>query len=242
MRRMLAIAISLLALRAEADTLGDLKAALGRLSARQPVRATYATDISVKASGKYANETSSRTATAEVAHDASGVTITIAQALIEKAHGGAAPDDAAQSEISSIRSMNVVEALDFRESLLRMLNYGAVVEEKHVAFRGRPARLLVLKLNVPRQKRNSITIGSVKVDEDRLSLWIGDGGVPLAAERMQKTTAGFLMFHADTANSTSFTFAQAGDRLILARLETRANGSALGQKIDESSVQTMTVH
>jgi hypothetical protein len=80
------------------------------------------------------------------------------------------------------------------------------------------------------------------VAEDRLNIWIGDDNLPLAAERTTKSTAGFLFFHSDSSERTSITFAQAGDRLIVARLETSANGSGMGQNFDESSLQTVTVH
>ncbi len=241
MWRLIAVACALFALGARANTLGDLKSAVGRLAARQPVHATYATDTAMKASGKFANESSTRRVTAEVGQDANGVTITIAQALIEKAGPGAGADDA-KNEISGIRSMEIVEALNYRDALLHLLNYSTVAEEKRVPFRGRTARLLVMTVKEPLRKEGGINIGSVKSTEDRLSVWIGDENLPLAAERVQKIIVGFLMFKSESVNRTSLTFAQAGDRLILARLETSANGSAMGQSVDATSVQTLTVH
>lgn len=229
-------------LSAHADTLGDLKGALTRLTARQPVRATYSSESLVKASGRFSNQTSAGTVAVEVAHDAKGVTITIPQSLVEKASAGAAANEAAQNALGSIRSTNIVEALDYRESLLAMLNSAKVVEEKRLVFRGKPARLLVLKLTMPTRRRNTISLGTVKVAEDRLSVWVADDNLPIAAERSRKTTAGFLVFTARTAQRTTFSFAHTAGRLILARLETTTNGSAVGQKIDESSVQTITVH
>lgn len=229
------VVMLLVALPVFADTLGDLKAAVSRLTAKQPVRGTYVLESAINTQGRFANEKTARQVAIEVVHDATGVTITIPQALIEKAS-----HDASQRSIGSIRSMEVVEAIDFRDSLLDMLNLGTVTGEKRVMFHGKPARLLALSLaQAPR--RNSITIGSVKITTD-MNVWIGDDNLPIAAEKVQKTKAGFMMIHADTTRKTSYTFARSGDRLILTRMETSGSASGLGQKFDESSVQTMTVH
>lgn len=237
MPRLLVFALALVALPLHADTLSDLKAAVGRLNGRQPIHATYATDSNVQASGKFANQASVRNVTAEVTHDGSGVTIAFPQALIDKSRS----DD--EDDLLSIRLMSVADALDFRGALLDLLNHGAPIEEKRVVFRGKAARQLVLKLNFPpRKSGNSITIGSVKIAEDRLTVWVGDDNLPLAAERFKKTSAGFLMFHADSTDRSSYTFSRSGDRLILARLETNGSGSAMGQNIAQKFVQTMTVH
>src|SRR4051794_20929142 len=187
MRQWMVVVCALFAFAGRADTFGDVKSAVGRLTARQAVRATYAAEVKGKASGKFANEASARTISIEVAHDANGVTIAVPQALVEKASRGS--DDAARNAVDSIRPIAIVEALDYRGPVPPMLNFGTVVEENRVAFRGRRARLSVAALKVPPRKDSSIVIGSVKPAADRLSLWIGDDNLPLAAERTTKPTA-----------------------------------------------------
>ncbi|HEX7706143.1 MAG TPA: hypothetical protein VF701_06745 [Thermoanaerobaculia bacterium] len=236
-----ALAAACMSFSAGADSLRDVRSAVGKLTARSPVRATYAVNLSVKASGKLANQTSARTLAVEVAHDGNGVTITVPQEIVEKAWQGATRDDA-QHAIDGIRPSSLIEALDFRASLLDLLSHATVVTESRVSYRGAPARLLILKLDAPaRKKKNEIVIGNVKVVEDRMSMWVSDDNLPLAAERVRKTSAGFLVFRAESSSRTHLTFSRAGDRLVLARLESASGGSALGTKIDESSVQTMTV-
>jgi hypothetical protein len=240
-RWLFVLAVVFCTLSVRGDSLGELKSAVSRLTARQPVRATYAIDITTKASGKLANQTSVRTVTAEVSHDGRGVTITIPQDLIEKATRGADRDDTNHA-IDGIRSSSVVEALDYRAPLLELLNHGKLVEEKRVPFRGAQVRRLLMELDIPEtERRNRITIGKIKVAEDRLTLWVGDDHVPLAAERFRKTSGGFMMIRVNMETRTSFTFARAGDRLVLTRLESASDGSVMGTKIDESSVQTLTV-
>jgi hypothetical protein len=247
MRLLFGLCCAVVAVRAGADTVGDLKSAVGRLAAKQPVRATYATQSAVKTAGHLGNVNTARTVSIEVAHDAGGISLTIPQPLLDKAAAEArtekgAAENVSRGAISSIRPQEVVEALDFRETFLWLLSHGTVAEEKRVAFRGKPARLLVLTLHVPERKMNGIQLGTVKIEEDRLSVWIGDDNLPLAAERAQKNTAGFLLFHATRSARTSYTFAHTADRLVLARMETSGSGSGMGQTFDDSGVQTMTLH
>lgn len=194
MKRLLGIILALASTRAGADALGDMKAAMERLSAKQPVRATFSTEATVKSAGRFANDNSARAVSTEVTHDAAGVSIAIPQALIEKASQEAKVngdgENKAQNLIGSIRTIAVVEALDFRAPLLVMLHNATVAEEQRVAFRGRPARMLTLKLN-PRTGKESgvIRIGTLKTD-DHMKLWIGDDNLPVAAERIEKKTGG----------------------------------------------------
>lgn len=245
MRRSLFIICLLAAVRAGAATIDDVKAAVNRLEAKHPIRATLTIDQSVKTAGRFANEVTARLATAELSHDAAGVSITIPQALLDRASAEVRKADTdrnpAEDAIGSIRSLSVVEALNFRDSLLSLLDNATVAEEKRVLFRGRPTRLLVLKLNPrPRKPSGTIQIGTTKTD-DRMSLWIGDDNVPLAAQRDEKTTAGFMFIRGAYSSHTSYTFARTHDRLVLARAEISEGGSGMGQKAEKRSVHAVTI-
>jgi hypothetical protein len=235
MRQLVTLLFVLAAIDLSADTLTDVKAAVGRLSAKQPVRATFTTEALVKASGRFANDNTKRKASVEVAHDPSGVTISIPSAMLERA------EKQGQDLIGSIRTIPIVDALDFRRRMLELLEYANLIEEKPSTFAGKPARLLVLKLTPPPKKEsNSIRIGSVK-SEERMSLWIGPDSLPLAAERNEKSSAGIMMFRASGVSRTKYTFATTDDRLILAREESEDSGSALGQNVQRNGVQTLTL-
>lgn len=243
MKRLLGVLCAFATLRAGADTLGDVKAAVSELSAKPPVHATFSIEQFVKSAGRFANDKTERIVSAEVAHDADGISITVPQALLDKVsrarNGG---DAAAQNLIGAIQMISIVDALDFRDSLLAMLEDATVTQEERVAFRGRPARRLALKLK-PRtaKERGVIRIGSVK-SEDQMNLWIGDDSMPLAADRVQKTTAGFMFLHGSYVGRASYTFAHTSDRLIVARLETTDSGAGLGQNVERTAVQTLTLH
>lgn len=231
---------------AAAGTLDDLRAALRRLSVDEPVRGTLTIEQSVKSAGRFANNSAARLATAEVGHDANGVTISIPQTLIRRTADEVSTPRAAQTSaqdaVGSIRTLAVFEALNVRDSLLGMLADASVVEEKRSTLNTKPARLLVLKLQPQRrQSANTIQIGSVKA-EDRLRLWIGDDNLPLAAERVESTVAGFMFLHGTYSAQTSYTYAHAHNRLVLTRVEVAEGGSGAGQKVEKRSVQTLTLH
>jgi hypothetical protein len=224
------------ALPMAAATIDDVKAAVRRLSARQPVQATYSTERTSKAEGRFANDKSKRTASVKVSHDAEGISVTFPPAMLEGARNGG------QDIIGSIRSIEVVQALDFRDALLTLLEHATVIAETRTSFSGRPARLLQLELKEPPKKEsNTIRIGSVKKD-DKMKLWIGDDHLPIAADRTEKSSAGVLMIRASGSSRTVYTFGHTEDRLVLARVETSVSGSAMGQSVESSGVQTLTIH
>jgi hypothetical protein len=242
MKRLIGMMCMFAALNAGADTLGDVRVAVSRLSAKTPVRATFASRQFSKASGRFANENVQRNVSAEVAHDAAGVSIIIPQTLLDEVSRARNRGDAsAQYLIGVIGTVAITDALDFRDSLLAMLDHAVVTREERVPFQGKPTRRLLLKLQPPAKKSGTIEIGTVKTD-DELSLWIGDDFVPLAAERTQRTTAGFMFFHGTYAGHSSYAFAHTANRLTLARLETSGNGSGMGQNVETTDVLTLTLH
>lgn len=235
----------LLTSRAGADTLTDVRAAVKRLTAKQPVRGTLTIEQRVASAGKYANDKTARAASAEVAHEAGGVSIVIPQSLLDQVSYEASAKSAnstVQDAINTFRPDTVIEALNYRDVFLTMLDGAIVKEERRVSFRGRPVRLVVLKLKDKDEKKpNRIQLGSVE-SEDILSLWVDDQGLPLAAERRLKAKAGILFLHGTFSSATSYQFGIAHDRLVLLRVESTDAGSGLGQKIDKHSVQTLVLH
>lgn len=239
------VALSL-ASSASADTLANVKTALARLNANQPIRATYSARTELKSAGKFDNSQSARDTAFEVTQDAGGVHVTIPQTLVAKAAEESkvlgTKEHAARSAISGIAPLAIVDALDYRNTLVGLLAIGKVVEEKRGAFDGRPVRLLVLKLTEPERKSSGeVRLGKSSREEDRLTLWLSDDDVPLGAERVMKTKGGFLIFRYESTSKETFVFGRRADRLYLARSEETGAASGMGQKIDSKSVMTLTV-
>jgi hypothetical protein len=244
MRTLVASLVVFIAASASADTLSDLKNAVMRLQARQPVRATWRSEMTMKSAGRFSTANAARSVTAEVTHDGSGLAILIPQSLVDQAsRTDGAQNEEAVNALGSINASQILNLLDHRNSLVTLLTHATVIAERREPYEGRSARVLDLRLNVPLLKsKSTIQIGSVKVTEDLLRVWVADNGLPLAAHRTRKTTAGFLMFHADAGQQTRLTFATAGDRLVITREEMNGSGSGLGQSVDGRSVETLTIH
>lgn len=235
-----------LASRASADTLANVKAALARLNATQPIRATYSARAEVKSAGKFDNSQSARDAAFEVVQDAGGIHVTIPPALVAKAADEVkllgTKQHEARSAIRGIEPLQIVDSLDFRNSLLGLLAIGKVTEEKRGAFDGRSVRLLILKLTEPERKSGGeVRLGKSSREEDRLTLWLGDDDVPLGAERLTKTKGGFLIFRYESTSKETYVFGRRADRFYLAHSEETGAASGMGQKIDSKSSMTLTV-
>lgn len=234
--------LSVAGLPAFADTLSDVRAAVSRMTAKQPVRATFATQQHVKSEGKFANDNVARSVSAEVAHDATGISITVPQALLDRvtrARGNG--EEAAQNLIGAIRTIEVADALDFRDTFLVLTRDATVAREDRFPFNGHPTRRLTLKLKPhPARDAGKITIGTVKT-EDEMRLWVGDDNIPIAADRAQSSSAGVLFMKGTYIGKMSYTFVRSGDRLMIARLETADTGSGMGQNVEKTTVQTLTI-
>lgn len=244
MRRLLPLLCLLAATSTNADTLGDVRSAVKRLTAKQPVRATLTIQQRVASNGKFSNDKSTRLASAEVAHDAAGVSIVIPQGLLDQVTYERQPNprNDVQDAINTFQPDIVIQALNYRDAFLAMLDGAVVKEDKRVPFRGKTARLVVLMLKEKDEKKaDSIQVGSVDRN-DILSLWVDDQGLPLAAERRLKATAGFMFLKGTFSSQVSYQFAVANDRLLLARVESSDAGSGLGQNVNKHSVQTLVVH
>lgn len=242
----LLLLVSSLASAASADTLSNVKSALAKLTATQTVRATYSARNEVKSAGKFDNSQSARDTAFEIVQDAAGVHVTIPAALVKRAGAEAkaldSKDTSARSAVGGIQPLEIVDAIDFRDSLLGLLAIGKVTEEKSGAFNGRTVRLLVLKLTQPERKSGGeVRLGKSSREEDRLTLWLGDDDVPLGAERVTKTKGGFLIFRYESSSKVTHVFGRRGDRFYLARSEETGAASGMGQKIDSKAVMTLTV-
>ena len=244
----LALLLSLVAtVGLSADTLGDVRTALSALRASAPARATFDMQRFRKAEGRFANNQSNGGISVAVASDANGLQLTFPPALLEQADKEAndrqadpkAPT-ASRAAIAELDATSVAESLDFRSPLLRLLSIARTQSEVRVSWHGLPARLVVMKLT-PKLPKEATSIWHVNFSEDRLNLWIGDDNVPLAAERVQKGSAGFLFLRGEMSSRESWTFAHVADRLIVARYESTFAGSGFGQRGEGKTVQVLTM-
>ena len=78
----------------------------------------------------------------------------------------------------------------------------------------------------------------VKKLEGALSVWVGDDGTPLAAERSISVKARFLLMGFESEQKQSWTYARNGDRLVVVRYEANEKSDGMGQ---HSTTHTLEV-
>lgn len=138
---------------------------------------------------------------------------------------------------SSVGPSEAVELMNYAPALLKALDGATLRKATPATFEGAPVTLLEI---VPkREVRNSRLEKFIRNFSDVLLLYVGPGGVPVAAERTQSIKASLLVirFEAETKEKQRFT--QAADRLVITRRTTQFAASGLGQ--DDTGLETNVV-
>ena len=236
----------LLAVPLAADPLGDVRVALGKLTAGQPIRATYEVQRSVANEGKFDNDSFTGKAVVELEGGGGDFRVVFPRPLLDQISreqetqmqdvNRSTPTVSAISQIDPVETAN---AIDFAPTLLRMLHGAKVVSDAPSTFQGKPARAMVLRLADRVRKEDG---GRVKISENRLTLWLGADLVPVGAEHLLNAKFSFLIFKGESKQKKSWYFAQVADRLVRVRHESTESGSGMGQKSHETLVATVKVH
>lgn len=227
-----------------ADAFADLRDALGRLTAREPIRATYEVQRSVNNAGRFANDKFNGKAMVDLEGDGAGVRIVFARPLLEQVTremqaraGNPKLSTPTVSALNQIGAITAAEAIDAAPPILHLIQDAKVVDDRTGTWQGKPARVVIFRLS---DKRES-DVGKVTVLENKLTLWLGTDHVPLAAEHIRNAKMSFLVFKGESKSKRSWHFAHIGDRLIRVHEEENETGSGLGQKGTVSFVATLRV-
>ena len=245
MRRLAALLPFLLTIPVHADTLADMRAAVAQLHAIKPIHVSIDVQQSRKNEGRFANQQFTGSASLDVSEDEAGLHVTFSRALLDRADRESREHTAdprrqtpTRAAINDTEVTEIADAINFAGPLLRLL--ATRVSETRGVREGRPVRIVVLKLT-PKLPPEATSIFSVKFTEDKMTVWLGDDNVPVAAERMQRGTAGFMFIKGQMANRSTWTFGRYGDRLVVLRDDSSYAGSGFGQKGEGRSVQIVTV-
>jgi len=239
--------LCLFAFSARADVVADMRAAVSQLRATKPIHVSIEVQQSRKNEGRFANQQFTGNASLDVIEDESGLHITFPRALLEKADRESREHTAdprkqtpTRAAINDTEVTEIADAVNFAAPFLRLLDTATRISETRGVRDGRPVRIVVLKIT-PKLLPEATSIFSVKFTEDKMTVWLGDDNVPVAAERIQRGTAGFLFIKGQMTSRSSWTFAHYGDRLVLLRDDSSYAGSGFGQKGEGRSVQVVTV-
>jgi hypothetical protein len=228
-----------------ADNAAEVRAALGKLTGQDPIRATYELQRAVANEGKFNDDNFTGKVSVELEGDANGYRIAFARPVldqIERELQAEARDPKKTmpmaSALDEIRPVDTANAIDFAPVLLRMLEGAKVVGDAQGTWAGKPAHVMVFRLlDEPHKGPGKITVA-----ENKLTLWLGADHVPLAAEHLFSAKFSILLIKGETKRKHSWHFARVGDRLVRARHEGSDSGSGLGQKGSESVLATVKVH
>jgi hypothetical protein len=246
MRRLAALAF-FLTLNARADVVTDMRAAVSQLHATKPIHVSIDVQNSRKNEGRFANQQFTGTASLDVVEDDAGLHITFPRAILERADRESREHTAdprkttpTRAAVNDTQATEIADAVDFAGPFLRLIDTAKRVSESRGVREGRPVRVVVLKLT-PKLPPEATSIFSVKFTEDQMTVWLGDDNLPLAAERIQRGTAGFMFIKGSMMNRSSWTFAHIADRLIVLRDDSLYAGAGFGQKGEGRNVQVVTV-
>jgi len=228
----------LFASAAFADALGDARSALQRMAGTEPLHAVVQLERSRHSHGRFLNDDFDGSAVFEVDEDASGLRVSYSRSLLQRA----ANEDWAK-EVDPLRAAGTRDALaeaqpraieltvDAAAMLLHLVNRGHVVEQKSETVQGRPERMLLFRLPAGGGSGEP----GVSTVSDNLTLWIGSDGLPLAAKRERKGTAGVLFVHVNTVRTETWSFAPRGDHLVATRFDDHSIVDGPGQHGDARS-------
>ncbi|HEX6641041.1 MAG TPA: hypothetical protein VF215_08000 [Thermoanaerobaculia bacterium] len=241
-----AVLVLLVALPLFADPIGEVRAALGKLTAREPIRATYEVQRNIVSEGKFDNDKVNGKAVVELEGSGGDFHVVIPRALQEQIareqEANALDVEKSTPTVSALSQLDPIEtsnAIDFAPTLLRMLHGAKLVSDAQSTFQGKPARALVLRLQDRIEKEDA---GRLKVQENRLTLWLGSDLVPVGAEHLFNARISVLLLKFETKQKKSWYFSQVADRLVRVRHEASQNSSGMGQKANETMVATVRVH
>jgi hypothetical protein len=242
MRLLLTVAIALCPFVAAADALTDLRASLAKLTATTPVAGQY--DLTAVSQADDDEKESTGRAVVGFEVSETGLRIEYSRAALtqaeQEARGRAAdPERATPSRmgLQRIRPLHLAELLDAAAAMNVELQTAQLVDVKRTTWQGKPAQLVQLKLT-PKLSRSASK--RVKKLDSRLLVWVGDDGVPMAAEDTTMIKASVLLMSFTSNQKHSWTFARSGDRLVATRYEENSTSDGMGQHQKTRSSEVIT--
>jgi len=235
----------LLAPNVRADALSDLKTTLGKLRGTGPIIATLQLEASRQTREDGADETEQGRVAVEVEDRADGLRISYPRTLLTQADQELVANridpeknTPIRTTIQSIGALDASETLNFAPFLLNLLERASLTASRPATLHGRKATLLSLTL-VPSMSKSAKK--RVKKFDSTMSIWIGEDGIPFAAEREDRIKASFLLLSFENLRKASLRFETHGDRLVATRREDENSGSGLGQNYRQKEITTIVV-
>ncbi len=231
LRALMASLVVLSPLFGRADALTDLRAALGQLPATTPAHGAFeltSTNTSSDEGKAFQGKTNVEFEISDAGLRVLYPKTTLVQAN-QEARGEAVDPERqtpARSAMNRVRALELMELLDAASMLNVDLLSAQLTQATATTYRGKPARLIALKLS---PKMSKAAIKHVKKLDATLSIWLGDDGVPIAAERALSMKASFMLMSFENDQKESWTFSRRGDRLVATHHDQTQKTDGFGQ-------------
>ena len=229
--RIIAAFVMLIPLSVRADALSDLRASLAPLAATTPAHGSF--EITSTSSNSDEEKPFQGKATVGFEIGDAGLRVvypksTLTQANQEARAEASDPDrqTPTRSGMSRIRALQLAELLDAAAMLNNELLTAQRIETKPTTYQGHLARLVLMKLSPKLSKGSS---KHVKKIDATLSIWVGDDGIPIGAERTVSVKASMLLMSFEHIQKDSWTFTRSGDRLVAVHHDEQQKTDGLGQ-------------
>ncbi|MBA3833699.1 MAG: hypothetical protein H0X34_17765 [Chthoniobacterales bacterium] len=227
-----------------ADGLSDVRATLQNLATDRPLSARV--EIKTHRSGGESDkQKQSEGVSAVIVHTgAEGLDLSWTPEQIKQSREAAwektAHPDASKSSLATLTALEADEALDLLDAadpLRRWLEKAVVLEDKPDHYQGKPARRLLIRLDLklPEEGRKAM-----KSSAALLQLWLGADGVPVAADRDIRIRFSKFFLSYRVHEHETREYQNAGGRLIVVRASHDSYGSGLGHSEESHSTTTVT--
>ncbi len=228
-----------------ADALGDLRATLQGLQSDQTLHARV--EIKTRRSGGESGNPKQAAGDSSVIVESSGQGLLMSwspdqiRQSRQAAAAKSAHPDAARSDVATLTALEANDALDLldaAEPLRRALEGAVLLEDKPDTYKGQPARLLVIRLDLRLAEEGR---KALKESEATLKLWLDRAGQPLGMDRdlRLRFSKFFLSYRVHDEEVREYQIA--GGRLIVIRSQHDNSGSGLGHTEETHTTTTVTL-
>jgi hypothetical protein len=228
-----------------ADGLTDVRATLQKLQSDQPLRARV--EIKTRHSGGESNKQkqSEGVSSLIVESGAEGLKLSWSPDQIRQSRKAAwaetANPDAQKSDIATLKALEAGQALnllDAADPLRRGLEKATLLEDKSDTHKGKPARLLVIRIDLGLDEEGRKALKSSEAIE---KLWLDSDGIPVAMDRniearFSKFLIGFKVHEHETRE-----YQRAAGRLVTTSATRDSSGSGLGHSDESHTSMTVTL-
>ena len=218
-----------------ADGLTDLRAALQRLPATQPVKATLDCQVWSKTVKEKQPKIVQGQIQMKVEDGPSGLKLGWDKAELDRIQAAAkAKNNGPKRAMDALGAEQVVSLLDASKDLMDTLDGAKITEDRPGAWRGHPVRQLTLSLGP--KGMDASDRKHIKNDTHSLTIWMDPDGVPLALTDQEDLKGSFFLISFESHNKITRTFARSGDRLVTVHEESESSGAGAGQQGEQKTV------